>query len=79
MSDALQYRPIADWEKRLHEATVPLPGAEPYINRRALSVRGQYDGYALLAFLCARHHHLSEDFWRAAIVEDVCLSMANLS
>jgi len=47
----------------IHRATTPLPGSVPYENRRPLNVPAEFDGHALIAFLCAIFPHIEREEW----------------
>lgn len=64
MADLLQERNAA-----LQKLIDPLPGSQPYFNRRPLNVPGRYDGMTLLDFLSAWHPQVPREDWLAKIVE----------
>ncbi|MBY0369604.1 pseudouridine synthase, partial [bacterium] len=47
----------------LRHATTPLPGSEPYENRRPLDVPARLAGATLVDFLCGILPHVSRTFW----------------
>ncbi|MFG0333701.1 MAG: pseudouridine synthase, partial [Maioricimonas sp. JB049] len=47
--------------------TAPLPGRQPYVNYRPLSVPGRLDGVTLLEFLCGLHPHVATDEWQESL------------
>ncbi|QDU41461.1 Ribosomal large subunit pseudouridine synthase A [Maioricimonas rarisocia] len=49
------------------EFTSPLPGRQPYVNYRPLSVPGRLDNVTLLEFLCGLHPHVPAEEWRESI------------
>ena len=59
---------IAERERLLRLATSPLPGAEPYENRRPISIPLEQDGRPLLEALSSIFKHTPRDEW-AGLVE----------
>lgn len=55
---------IPEREARIREVCSPLPGSEPYLNRRPLNVPARYDGLKLIDFLCEFHPHMGRDVWQ---------------
>lgn len=49
------------------DITSPLPGRQPYVNYRPLSVPGRMDNVTLLEFLCGLHSHVPREKWQEAI------------
>ena len=65
-----QERMAEQCEKRtaaIAEVTSPLPGRQPYVNYRPLSVPGRMDNVTLLEFLCGLHSHVPREDWQEAI------------
>ena len=56
-------------EENIRAVATPLPGLQPYTNRRPIRVSGRYDDWTLAAFLRALHPHLGETYWRQACQE----------
>ncbi len=54
---------IAQRQLRLAEVTSPLPGSEPYVNRRPLDVPQRFDRATLLDFLCGILPHVPREEW----------------
>ncbi|MFK7819518.1 MAG: sulfurtransferase, partial [Planctomycetaceae bacterium] len=57
--------------ERRHEAivsvTTPLPGSEPYENRRPMNVSGRFDGVTVEAFLKECYTQLTDEDWQTVI------------
>lgn len=64
-SELLQRR-----QDQLLGVATPLPGAEPYFNRRPLNVPARYAGLPLIDFLCDWHPHISRDTWLQKITSE---------
>ena len=47
----------------------PLPGSQPYFNKRPLNVPARFDGFTLLDFLAEWHPQVDREEWRRKIVE----------
>ena len=62
MVDRLQQR-----NKRLRQIISPLPGSQPYFNKRPLNVPQRFDGYSLLNFVSGWHPQVERDEWRRKI------------
>ena len=60
---------LAERQVSLRQVATPLPGAEPYVNRRPMNVPGRCDGFSVLGFLDELHPHKGRDFWRRACDE----------
>ncbi|MEO1367370.1 MAG: pseudouridine synthase, partial [Acidobacteriota bacterium] len=58
---------LAERRQALRRLVTPLPGSEPYENRRPVKVPQRYDGYPALDFLDQLLPHKGRDFWRRAI------------
>lgn len=54
---------LAERNARLKELVTPLPGSQPYFNKRPLNVPGRFDGYTLLDFLSAWHPQVPREDW----------------
>jgi UPF0176 protein len=55
---------IAARHEAIRRFTTPLPGCEPYENRRPLNVPAEYAGRTLLDFLCGIFPHFTREEWR---------------
>lgn len=62
MAEVLKERNAA-----LQKLITPLPGSEPYFNKRPLNVPGRYDGYSLIDFLSDWHPQVPREDWLAKI------------
>lgn len=51
----------------LQDVVNPLPGSEPYFNKRPLNVPARFDGQTLLGFLAAWHPQVSAAEWQRKI------------
>ncbi len=60
--EALEIR-IARRHERIADITTPLPGSQPYENRRPMNVSGRFDGVTVSEFLAGSHTHLNADAW----------------
>ena len=60
---------LAKRQARIAALTTPLPGAEPYENRRPISIPGEADGTRLIEFLCTTFEHIPESEWRELIAQ----------
>jgi UPF0176 protein len=58
MNDLLERRNHA-----LKSIVCPLPGSEPYENRRPISIKKNYDGWRLIDFICEVFPHIERDEW----------------
>jgi RluA family pseudouridine synthase len=58
MEQRLQRRAL-----RLRELTTPLPGNQPYLNARPMSVTARFDQQPLIDFLTSLHAELDRDYW----------------
>ena len=47
----------------LRAATTPLPGSQPYENRRPIKVPQRFDGFPFIEFLCSCLPHVPRDQW----------------
>ncbi|MCA9061378.1 MAG: hypothetical protein KDA85_22845, partial [Planctomycetaceae bacterium] len=47
----------------LKQLSTPLPGSQPYLNRRPLNVPARFAGYSLLDFLCGWHPQVPREVW----------------
>ncbi len=54
---------IALHEAAIRKCTTPLPGSQPYMNKRPLNIPADYDGTPLLAALCEIFPHVSQEKW----------------
>ena len=54
-------------QHQLEQVIDPLPGSQPYYNRRPLNVPGRFDGRTLIEFLCEWHPHVPREQWLAKI------------
>ncbi len=71
--EAMEVR-IARRHAAIADVTAPLPGSEPYENRRPLNVSGRFDGATVREFLAASRTHLSDEQWER-IVSDGLLQL----
>jgi RluA family pseudouridine synthase len=55
---------IAERHESIRRFTTPLPGSEPYENRRPLNVPAEYAGRTLIDFLCGIFPHFTREEWR---------------
>ena len=61
---------IAEREAKLRELTTPLPGCQPYENRRPINVAGQYAGLTLIDFLTTAYPVQTREQWLAACTDN---------
>lgn len=54
--------------QQIAAAVSPLPGSEPYFNKRPLNVPQRFDGYTLLDFLSAWHPQVPRADWEKKIL-----------
>ncbi len=64
-SDEVRARTLAEHQAELERVTSPLPGSEPYVNRRPLDVAARFDQMTLLDFLCGILPHVPREEWLA--------------
>ncbi|MEZ6059811.1 MAG: sulfurtransferase [Planctomycetaceae bacterium] len=60
--EQLQER-LAQRNQQLRQIADPLPGSQPYFNRRPLNVPERFTGQSLIDFLCSWHPQVSRDVW----------------
>ncbi|HEY0984943.1 MULTISPECIES: oxygen-dependent tRNA uridine(34) hydroxylase TrhO [unclassified Schlesneria] len=60
---------LAERHTTLQQVVNPLPGSQPYVNERPLNVPAEYDGVALLDFLCGILSHIPREDWKQACDE----------
>ncbi|MEP3478833.1 MAG: sulfurtransferase [Fuerstiella sp.] len=53
--------------QHLKQLVSPLPGSQPYFNKRPLNVPQKYDGMTLLDFLAAWHPQVPRESWQSKI------------
>ena len=58
---------VAKRREQIVAATSPLPGSQPYENRRPLNVPARCDGFQLIEMLETMHEHVSREEWLAWI------------
>lgn len=58
---------LQERKRALAEIVTPLPGSQPYFNRRPLNVPQRFDGFGLLDFLCEWHPQIPRDEWQQKI------------
>lgn len=58
---------VAELNERLLSVIDPLPGSQPYFNKRPLNVPARFDGFTLLEFLAAWHPQVPREEWRRKI------------
>ncbi len=51
----------------LQQIVSPLPGSQPYFNKRPLNVPKRFDGYSLLDFVAEWHPQVNREEWRRKI------------
>ncbi len=64
---------IASRQQKLAAVTQPLPGSEPYTNRRPLRVAAKFDGFEVLDFLDALKTQVSRSDWLQLLESDCVL------
>ncbi|GAB5444772.1 MAG: hypothetical protein Fues2KO_51210 [Fuerstiella sp.] len=60
---------VQDRNKQLRQILRPLPGSQPYFNKRPLNVPERFDGYTLLDFLAEWHPQVDRSEWERKIRE----------
>ncbi|MEQ9408571.1 MAG: sulfurtransferase [Fuerstiella sp.] len=65
--EALLVDRLCQRNARLAAIVSPLPGSQPYFNRRPLNVPQRFDGYTLLDFLSSWHPQVPREEWRRKI------------
>ncbi|MBP89456.1 MAG: sulfurtransferase [Planctomycetaceae bacterium] len=65
---------IAQREAAIRRVTTPLPGSQPYSNKRPIKVPQRFDGFTLIEFLTNCLPHIDRSDWESIIVAE---QMAN--
>lgn len=60
---------VAARNRQLSKIVRPLPGSEPYFNKRPLNVPERFDGFTLLDFLAEWHPQVARSEWERKIRE----------
>ena len=58
---------VHDRNQQLSQLVNPLPGSQPYFNKRPLNVPQKYDGMPLLDFLSTWHPQVARESWQSKI------------
>jgi len=65
---------IAVRHEALHALTTPLPGSQPYVNHRPLSVTPRFEGMTLLDFICGILPHIPREEWLRQVEQGTFLN-----
>lgn len=62
---------LQERNRHLIKLVRPLPGSQPYFNKRPLNVPEKYDGMTLLDFLSAWHPQVPRESWKSKIEQSL--------
>ncbi len=65
--EELMAESLAKRNEAIRQVTHPLPGSEPYENRRPINIPAVSDGQTLFDFLTTTFPHIAPDEWRDVI------------
>lgn len=69
--DEVVAKRVQERNAALRNLVSPLPGSEPYFNKRPLNVPERFDGMTLLSFLSAWHPQVDESTWKQKIEDSL--------